>query len=229
MRFLKRFFTVAVAALICISINATAANMTAHQTVESTSSRVMTLINEANGYFEQDPDRFYGEVEQILEEVVDFNSFSRGVMGPYATKDYYRQLGSKEAKKAFVTQVKRFSVVFREGLVKTYAKGLLAFGGTKVEVVAPKVGAAVSTSVAVLQKIYGGADKPYEVLYKMRQDRSGGWKVRNVTIEAVNLGKVYQGQFISAAKQYDGDIEKVIDNWSVSPSGQQVPQPKAAQ
>ena len=40
-----------------------------------------------------------------------------------------------------------------------------------------------------------------------------------MTIEAVNLGKVYQSQFYSAAKQYKGDIDKVIDNWSVDPTG----------
>jgi phospholipid transport system substrate-binding protein len=52
----------------------------------------------------------------------------------------------------------------------------------------------------------------------MRQDRGGEWKLRNVTIEAVNLGLVYQSQFSSAAKQYDGDIDRVIDNWSVDPT-----------
>ena len=54
--------------------------------------------------------------------------------------------------------------------------------------------------------------------YKMRKNRAGAWKLRNVTIEAINLGKVYQSQFSSAAKQYKGDIDAVIDNWTVDPT-----------
>ena len=227
MRLAQRLVSVVIACLL--SINVTwASGLTAHQTVEGVTDRVMALIEEANGYFEEDPDRFYAEIESILDEVVDFNSFSRGVMGPYATRDYYMQLGSKEAKKEFVDKVKRFSVVFRDGLVKTYAKGLLAFGGTKVEVVEPESDQSEQTSQNVLQKIYGNADKPYEVYYKMRKDKSGAWKIRNVTIEAVNFGRVYQGQFISAAKQYNGDLDMVIDNWSVVPTSQQMPEARAS-
>lgn len=190
--------------------------LTAHQTVEQTTSRVMTLIEEANTYYEEDPERFFSEIGSILDDVVDFKSFARGVMGPYASKKYYMQLASKEEKKAFRAQVTRFAGTFKEGLVQTYAKGLLAFGGTKIEVVPPGQ-ETQGNSVTVLQKIYGEADKPYEVLYKMRRNKKGIWKLRNVTIEAVNLGKVYQGQFISAVKQYEGDLDKVIENWSVAP------------
>ena len=226
---MKALQAVWLVAVMLLSINfSSAAAMTAHQTVENTTAKVMTLIEQASGYYDKDPDRFYREIETILDEVVDFTSFSRGVMGPYASKEYYMQLGSNEAKKAFIERVKRFSTVFRDGLVKTYAKGLLAFGGTKVEVVPPEQDVSGEESVTVLQKIYGGQEKPYEVLYKMRKDRDGNWKLRNVTIEAVNLGKVYQGQFIAAAKQYNGDLDKVIENWSVTPAGQEVPQPQAA-
>ena len=193
-----------------------AAQQTAHQTVEQTTQRVMTLIKEANQYFDQDPGRFYREIEQILDEVVDFSSFSRGVMGAYATKEYYKQLGSDEAKQEFREQVKLFSKVFRAGLVQTYAKGLLAFGGIRIEVVPPEQ-ASPKSSITVMQKIYGSAEKPYEVLYTMRKNKAGAWKMRNVTIEAVNLGRVYQGQFSSAAKQYGGDLNKVIDNWTITP------------
>ncbi len=54
--------------------------------------------------------------------------------------------------------------------------------------------------------------------YKLRKNRQGEWKLRNVTIEAINLGKVYQSQFSSAAKLYSGDIDRVIDSWTVDPT-----------
>lgn len=192
--------------------------VSAHEVVEQTTQRVMAIITEAQGYFDEDPERFYGEIEKVLDDVVDFDSFARGVMGKYASKRMYMTLQSDEEKKQFVARMRRFSDTFREGLVRTYAKGLLAFNGNRIEVLPPAEDVAIGDSVTVVQQIYGDAEKPYVVHYKLRQDRAGEWKLRNVTIEAINLGKVYQSQFASAAKLYEGDIDKVIDNWTVDPT-----------
>lgn len=191
--------------------------------VQSTTDRVMNIIEEAKTYYDEEPQRFYHEIEQVLADVVDFDSFSRGVMGAYASKKGYMALKTKEEKKAYLARMNRFSETFKNGLVQTYAKGLLAFNGNKIEILPPKDGEDVTSdsSVTVQQNIYGDADKPYVVRYKLRQNRDGQWKLRNVTIEAINLGKVYQSQFRSAAKQYEGDIDKVIDNWTVDPTKNQ--------
>lgn len=190
----------------------------AHQVLEATTKRLMTVITEAQTYFTTDPERFYGEIELILDEVVDFDSFARGVMGKYASKNVYMKLGSREEKEAFKERMNRFSVIFRDELVKTYAKGLLAFNGNRIDVLPPEESqGAEDSGVTVIQHIYGAAEKPYVVRYKMRQDRSNQWKLRNLTIEAINLGKIYRSQFYSAAKLYSDDIDKVIDSWSVDP------------
>ena len=76
---------------------------------------------------------------------------------------------------------------------------------------------ALSGSVGVRQHIYGERAKPYEVIYTLRRDAQGDWKLRNVIIEGLNLGRIYQNQFRTAVATYDGDIEKVIDNWTVAP------------
>lgn len=195
--------------------------LTAHQMVENTTGRVIELIEEAREYISDDPERFYQEVDTILQETVDFNSFARGVMGKYASKQSYMALKTKEEKKQFRERVYRFSEVFKNGLVQTYAKGLLTFNGQRIEVVPPAEGENVNgRSVTVVQHIYGDGEKPYVIHYKVRRDKAGVWKLRNVTIEAINLGKVYQSQFYSAMKQYEGDIDKVIDTWAVDPSSQ---------
>lgn len=190
----------------------------AHAVVEQTTSRVMNIITQAQGYYDKDPERFYREIEKVLDDVVDFDSFARGVMGPYASKKMFNSLQTRDEKKAFVARMRRFSETFRNALVRTYAKGLLAFNGNRIEVLPTTGEHAPGDSITVVQHIYGDAEKPYVVHYKLRQNRAGEWKLRNVTIEAINLGKVYQSQFASAARLYDGDIDKVIDNWSVDPT-----------
>ena len=68
----------------------------------------------------------------------------------------------------------------------------------------------------VKQLIYGERETPFEIYYSLRANAEGEWKIRNMIVEASNLGKIYRNQFANAYKVYEGDIDKVIDNWVVS-------------
>jgi phospholipid transport system substrate-binding protein len=98
---------------------------------------------------------------------------------------------------------------------------LLGFGGNKIEVLAltseQHQQVEDKKSVDIVQLIHNDTATPYRVQYKMRPTKKGDWKLRNVVIESINLGNVYQQQFASAVRTYNGDIDAVIDNWSVSP------------
>jgi len=195
---------------------------TPFQVVEATTQTVLKVIQDGKGYFDKEPDRFYREVEGVLGPIVDFDGFSRSVMGRYGGPQYFRGLKTPEEKKHYSEQVKRFSDTFKNGLVRTYGKGLLTFEGQKIEVVPPRQGdidrVKKGTPVDVTQLIHGSADAPYVVRYKMRPDgKTKEWKLRNVTIEDINVGQVYRSQFESAAKKYNGDLDKVIDTWTVEP------------
>lgn len=190
--------------------------------VVKTTERVMALIEEAREYIDEDPRRYYREVDRILDDVVDFDTFARGVMGRFASRQRYDALGSDEERRAFREQVERFSGTFRSGLVETYARGLLAFNGQRIDVLPLRPGAAEQGTATVVQHIHGEADRPYVVQYTMRRDSSGQWKLRNVVIEGINIGATYRNQFASAVEQHRGDIDKVIDNWRVEPEGLEV-------
>jgi phospholipid transport system substrate-binding protein len=101
----------------------------------------------------------------------------------------------------------------REGLVRTYGKGLLAFGGSRIEVIVPEGGSLNGSLVTVKQLVYSDEPEPYVLLYQMGRNKSGEWKLRNIIIESVNLGEIYRSQFESSARKYDGDLDNVIDNW----------------
>ncbi len=191
-----------------------------YEVVSDTTVRVTKVIEEARSYVDKDPERFYGEIETILGEVVDFPSFARGVMGKYGSKRYYDTLPDAEKAK-FRGRVERFTATFRDRLIRTYAKGLLAFDGNKIEVLPLSGDADLEGSVNVEQHIYGNAPQPYVIYYKLKEGRDG-WKLRNVSIEGVNLGKTYQSQFSSAVRRYNGDLDKVIDNWTVEPEANAV-------
>ena len=185
----------------------------AYAVVEDATERVMLVVTEAQAYVDEDPERYYGEIQVIFDPVIDFRGFSRRVMGPYASSERYRSLD--EAGRAQLRdQLDRFSEVMRVGLVRTYGKGLLAFGSSRIEVVQPEEDDSAEPRVSVRQLIYSDEPEPYEVLYQMGRNKSDEWKLLNVIIESINLGEIYRNQFEAAARKHEGDLDSVIKNWS---------------
>lgn len=134
-------------------------------------------------------------------------------MGPYASSDRYRSL-DEDGKQKLKDQLDQFTTVMRASLVRTYSKGLLAFGGSRIELESPE-GASDSASQASLrQLIYADRKQPYVVMYQMGKEKTGEWKLGNVIIESVNLGEVYRDQFLASAREQDGNLDAVIANWT---------------
>lgn len=200
------------AAVVPLS-SATDSEQSAYDVVQQTTDRVMSVVKEADAYADDDPERYFNELQVILDDVVDFAYFSRSVMGPYATRTRYQSL-STEGKKELRAQVERFTEVMRTGLVRTYGKGLLAFGGSRVEIKRPESPKEQGDRAEVTQLIYSDAPEPYIIEYQMRRGKNGKWLLRNLIVETVNLGVIYRNQFQAAARDADGNLDEVIDNWT---------------
>ena len=189
----------------------------AYQVVETITAQLLSLIEEAKRYVDEDEERFFSELDILLRPFIDFRSFARAVMGRHASAKKMASL--TEADKAELNaQIDRFSEIFLGALIQTYGKGLLAFDGEEIEVVPPAIDTSKpqSKKVVVKQLIYGDRKTPYEVQYSMRTDKEGHWRLRNMVVESINLGKIYRNQFDNAVQVYEGNIDRVIDNWVVS-------------
>lgn len=175
----------------------------ATEMVRRTSDQVLELIEEAKGYADQDPERLYREVEALLSQVVDFDSFSRSVMGPH----------SRDASEA---QLERFSETFKWGLVRTYALALTEFNDGEVVVVPPDRPPRNPKRQTVKMEIRTSAGEVYPVLYSVSQQDDGSWVIRNLIVNGVNMGLTYRNQFNSAMNdpKYGGDLDTVIDAWA---------------
>ncbi|MDB6061808.1 MAG: toluene tolerance protein [Verrucomicrobiaceae bacterium] len=217
-RNINRIFLSVIFCAVGLVTRANAVEQDPYKIVQNTTERVLAIVKEGKGYYDKEPDRFNKQVAVVMDEVVDFDGFARGVMGTYASAQRYQALTTEPEKAAFRERIERFSGTFKQGLVQTYAKGLLKFNGEKIETLPPRKGDDLSTgTVAVMQNIYGASDKPYVVQYSMRRNKAGEWKLQNVIIEGINLGQTYRSQFASAADQNHGDLEKVIATWKVEP------------
>ena len=192
-----------------------AADDTAYGVVQKTTVDVMEVVAGADAYVDSDPERYYQAVQDILDPVIDYRGFARSVMGPYASSDRYRSL-DEAGRSELRQQLDRFTEVMRLSLVKTYSKGLLAFGGSRIEVVEPPADVAEKSRVSVRQLIFNDEPEPYVVLYQMGRSKAGSWQLRNVIIESVNLGEIYRNQFQAAARKEEGDLDRVIDSWTTA-------------
>ena len=198
--------------LVC-AINVSAQEESARDVLSATTDRVLKVIEEARSYADKDPERYYAQVHEVLDPVVDYRGIARGVMGQYATLARYQSL-DEQGQAKLREQGERFTETMRIGLIRTYSKGLLAFGGSRVELEDDDSGANDRRRVQLRQLIYSDAPQPYVVIYSMARDRDGSWLLRNLIEENVNLGQIYRSQFESSARRFKGDIDKVIDNWS---------------
>lgn len=189
------------------------ANASPYELVEDITAQILSKIEAHRTLIEASPDEserealmntFFAEVEAIMASAVDFNWIARNVMGPYG-------------KLATEAQRDSFAKVFRDGLVETYGRGLLSYRDQEI-VVLPGSELNGKRKVSVKQEIRS-VDGNYPLEYSMGLGKSGQWKVINVIINGINLGKTFRNQFVQAAQKNGGDIDAVIAGWDSSYTG----------
>ena len=218
MKSVKVMITSALFGLLSLAVTSiTTANEATGPTpiIESTTSQIMTIVGAAPDYFDTDPDRFYSEIGSVLDKTIDWRGFAKGVMGEYASNARYRSLDDG-GRKALIEQLDSFTDIMKSGLIRTYAKGLLAFSGSKFEIVDDEAVDPNARSASITQLVYGSGDRTYTVRYQMGRSRDGSWRLRNLIVADINLGQIYQNQFAAAAKSANGDVGKVVAEWDIS-------------
>ena len=152
--------------------------------------------------YADEPEKYYSEIESIFAPVVDFRYISRNVMG-------------RHGKQATPDQRQEFTAVFKRGLLTTYVKGLSSFGEFELRVLPPKEDPAEKRKVMVAQEVQN-ADGVTKIYYTMGKNREGQWKLLNMTLNGVNLGKTFRDQFDQALRDNDGDMAKTVAGWGQS-------------
>lgn len=172
---------------------------TPQQVVQATTDQVLGELNSKREQFKQDPEAFYQALNGILDPVVDFDGFSRGVM----TVRYSRQ--------ASPAQMQAFQESFKRSLVKFYGSALLEYDNQEIRML-PAVPSSEPGRASVNMEVVGRSGAIYPVTYTMEQ-KGGTWKVRNVIINGINIGKLFRDQFAESMRSNGNDLDKVIATW----------------
>lgn len=174
---------------------------TPEATIEFVSTELLSSLQELASLYDESPEDFYAGIDRIVAPWIDFDAFYKGVMG----RKYYTS-ASKE-------QRERFKGVFHTSLIETYGKGLLGVEETKFEVAPAAPPKKPGGSVHVEQTLFSGSGR-IAVVYTMGQGEDGRWKLKNVVLEGINLGKTFRNQFARSARENSEDLDLVIDGWS---------------
>lgn len=182
------------------------------QLVEDATQRILTMSTEARSYVDKDPQRYYSQVSEVLNEVMDFHGFARGVMATYASAREYNTLNAAEQDK-FNQRIDRFADKLERILIVTYSDAVLSFKGEKINLSIAKGSDSAPRRATINQEIYSNTGKVYLVQYSMREQGPDIWKITNLTVDGANLGQIYRTQFAAEVEKVGGDVDKTIVNW----------------
>ncbi len=197
---IKMLRSVAAICLAALLVAPALAAPAAHEVVQQTTSQLLEDLQANKAQYRSDPAAFYGALERILGPVVDVEGIARGVM----TVRYSRQATDE--------QMLRFQESFKQSLMQFYGNALLEYNNQDIRVL-PAGGQQDPQRTAVNMEITDGNGTLYPLSYTMvLQD--GSWKMRNVIINGINIGKLFRDQFAQSMQNHRNDLDKVIDTWS---------------
>lgn len=194
---LRRGLLVLLAALPLMA-NAVAAP-SAHDIIDRTTKELLADLAANKDKYKQSPGAFYDALNGIVGPVVDADGISRSIM----TVKYSR--------KATPEQMQRFQENFKRSLMQFYGNALLEFKNQGITVGPAKDETSDRTSVDMIVKGDNGAT--YPLSYTLSKV-NGEWKVRNVIVNGINIGKLFRDQFADAMQKNGNDLDKTIDNWA---------------
>ncbi len=175
----RKYFTLSVillAILLLLPFEALAAG--AKDTVEAQIKKMLTRMKEPS-FKQLQRDAKIAEIQQIINEVFDFNELSRRTLG-------------RDWKKFKPDQQKEFIGLFEQILQNVYADRILAYTSEKIEF--GKETELKKGRVEVESYIVTLDNKRIPLFYRLT-NKSGQWRVYDVVIEGISMIKNYRGQF----------------------------------
>ncbi|MGC6368757.1 MlaC/ttg2D family ABC transporter substrate-binding protein [Pseudomonas sp. S2.OTC.A_B10] len=194
---LRRGLWVLLAALPLMANAATGGS--AHDLVQDTTTKMLADLSANKEKYKQDPSDFYEALNTIVGPVVDAEGISKSIM----TVKYSR--------KATPAQMQTFQENFKKGLFQFYGNALLEYNNQGITVAPAGDESGDRTSVNMSVKGNNGA--VYPVQYTLEKV-NGEWKLRNVIINGINIGKLFRDQFADAMQRNGNDLDKTINGWA---------------
>lgn len=164
--------------------------------VQTTTDKVLARVQDEKEVLQQDPLKMFNLVSELIFPHFDFAIMSQWVLGEHWGN------ADEQTRGAFVEQ-------FRRLLVRTYATALLEFSDQTITY--PPVDQKGGKTAVVKQEISQPGSESIPIIYRVH-NKSGAWKVFDVSVDGVSLVKTYRASFGSMIR--DGGLDGLISSLS---------------
>lgn len=186
--------------LLVVSLGSVQAQeLSAVETAELGVETLLQTVQESKDLFLSDRDAYFARVEEVLNTFVDFNAVAEVVMSRYASS-------------ASAAQKQRFADILKSTLTRFYGASLVSYNGEELVFLPPRNPDADPRADTVVGMELQG-DSPLRLQYQMFLNADDEWKLKNLSLAGINLGRQYYTQFSALMAQHDNDIDAVLDNW----------------
>lgn len=196
---IRRALILVMLSMLSVSAMAMAAP-TATEVVKKTTDELLADLKANKELYKTDPSSFYSALDRILGPVVDLEGLSKGVMTV------------KFSRKATPEQMQRFEQNFKTSLMRFYGNALLEYDNQEI-LIMPASGRQEPGRESVNMEVKDSKGAVYPLSYTM-VDLDGNWRMRNVIINGINIGKLFRDQFAESMRNNGNDLNKVIDTWA---------------
>jgi len=166
--------------------------------IEQATDRMLAMMKDENLRQQANRDELLGEVENIVEEVIDFEHFARRVMGRYV-------------RTATDEEVVRFADTIKKTLMRTYSLAMVGFEVRNYTITPPRAPSPEPGMQVVNVTVTSGDGQSFGLLYYMLK-QGNDWKLVNVMVDGINLRITFRNQFADMY-QRSRSISAVIDSW----------------
>lgn len=200
MRILTKMLCALTIALVG-NVSAVAQEMNALETASLAVETLLQQVRDTRHLFTSDSETYYTGIEEVLDRFVDFNMVAQVVMNRFADA-------------ANDEQKQRFGQILRSNLTRFYGAALLTYAEQEV-IFLPSENPENDTpeSTIITMELSGGGAQNVVFQYQMFQTADNEWKLRNLSLAGINLGRQYFTQFSALMTQHGNDIDAVLDNW----------------
>jgi len=175
-------------------------SMSALETAELGVNTLLETAIDSKSLFLTDREQYFEKIESVLESFVDFNAVARVVMSRFddqATED----------------QRIRFADILKSSLTRFYGASLVSYQGEELIFLPQEEKESNPRDDVVVSMELTGGSMELQLQYQMFINDSDDWKLKNLSLAGINLGRQYFAQFSALMTEHGNNIDSVLDNW----------------
>ena len=175
-------------------------SMSALETAKLGVNTLLETAIDSKSLFLTDREQYFEKIESVLESFVDFNAVARVVMSRFddqATED----------------QRTRFADILKSSLTRFYGASLVSYQGEELIFLPQEEKESNPRDDVVVSMELTGGSMELQLQYQMFINDSDDWKLKNLSLAGINLGRQYFAQFSALMTEHGNNIDSVLDKW----------------